>query len=123
MTNIVFTETDTDGQLGKLLPAGTTASAFATISYTKGMAFGASAGSSAFTVRHAGGASGIALLAFEVVPQGVQKTTWEAGDWTVRLNVSSANTNFTVTAIEIYRIDRWSGTLRSKIGALAGVSV
>ena len=79
MTNAVFTQIDAAGLLGKLLPTGTTASAFATISDTRGVASGASAGSSAFSIRHAGGASSIALLAFEVVPEGVQKTAWEAG--------------------------------------------
>lgn len=67
-------------------------------------------------------ASGVseALLNFEITPAG--GTSWDAGTWTVRLNVTTANMNVTLVAIWICRVDS-SGVNQATIGSATGLSI
>lgn len=83
---------------------------------------GGTAGSAAESINHnttTGGASRRFEIFKCVVGAGV---SWDAGTWTTRINITTANMNITATAVYICRVDS-SGNNQATIGSATGLSI
>lgn len=68
----------------------------------------------------AGEASNLVLFAYECeIPADA---SWDAGDWTVRFNITTSNMNLTVTEIYVCRVNS-SCTNQATIGSETGLSI
>lgn len=119
---INFTQTDSDNAAVDTSTerAGCSGAIYSGLAASPECTDGGTAGTLGMSFRLAASAVGEAGLCLVCVPAA--GTTWAAGTWTVRFNVTTANMNLTVTAVHICRANS-SGTNQETIGSATGLSI
>jgi hypothetical protein len=80
------------------------------------------AGTTSPTITLAANSSNVRGVHFESANNEPNLTSWPAGNWTVRINVTSPNTNITWTECYICRVNS-SGVSQATVGSLTGQSL
>jgi hypothetical protein len=103
---LAYGQTDTTHTYAMFLPTGSRATSLPSAASTlKTIEFGAATGSATYNTTQVNAQTNLLINGFLTVVGNLNATTWEAGTFTARFHVTTANANYTAERIEVWRVD------------------